>query len=264
MRPRIARFSAMTALVLVLSAASLGGCSAVIAIKGIEPTDLSAISDGASREAVEAVLGEPVRTVATEFGRIDTYEYDRGRRPGEPEDLGVLRCTDCEDAELGVAAFYLLTQPYWINDIYADQKGELEVYYGADDTVVYTVIGEAEDVANAGVIRSAACGEPDSQFDIGWGYESGFSAIHHEPTAKQPAEAYFWYTLAAGKGHAEAREGVRRLKAELVAGEAGRAEQRAALWEPLTDCDWLWVKGPPRRGVDHGRAAKERRSFWLL
>lgn len=211
----------------------------MIAQEGIEATDLSFIAAGTPRAAVESVLGEPLRSIVNKLGTIDTYEYDRGRRPGKPEDLGVLRCDDCvSDGALGYAFVYLLTQPYWINEMYKEQKGEIDVTYGPDDVVVRTTVNGHEEVANELVIRKAACGEANSQYKIGWGYENGFSAIYREPRAKQPAEAYFWYTLSAERGHTAAREGVERLEAKLSASNLVVMTDRAASWKPLDNCDF--------------------------
>jgi hypothetical protein len=223
-------------IVLVLLALAGAGCSAVISLEGIEATDLSSIQVGTTRETVESVLGRPVESVTTESGKTDTYEYNRGRRPGKPEDLGFLRCSNCGSGAMGYALVYVLTQPYWINAIYKEQKGKIAVYYGPDDAVTRIVVGGHEGVANEVVARNAACGEPDSQYDIGWGYETGFSAIFHQPRAEEPVEAYFWYTLAAKTGHTAARDGVRRLEARLSNNDVGQVEQRASVWQPLVNC----------------------------
>ncbi len=231
------RSKSLALIVLVLVGPAVAGCSAVIAHKGIEATDLSSIQVGATRETVESVLGQPVKNITTETGKTDTYEYNRGRRPGKPEDFGLLRCSNCvSEGALGYVFLYLLTQPYWVNELYEEQKGEIAVYYGPDDAVIRTVISGHEGVANDAVVRNASCGEPNSQYDIGWGYETGFSAIFRQPRAEEPAEAYFWYTLAAKTGHAAARDGVRRLEGKLSNNYVAQVEHRVAAWEPLVNC----------------------------
>ena len=224
-----------------LLALALSGCSAYLAHRGIEATDLREIEAGASRETVERVLGPPIDTITSKFGAAAIYEYDRGRRPGRPEDLGLLhRSEPVADGAMGYVVFYLLTQPYWITELYEEQKGEIAVYYGLDDVVVATVVsGIDEEVAGDVVIKNASCGDPVSLYDIGRGYEIGMSAIYHQAIADQPVEAYFWYTLAAKRGLGAARGDIDRLEASLSEGDIAWAEKRATEWEPLPDCDNL-------------------------
>ena len=224
-----------------LLALALSGCSAIVAHIGIEATDVGEIEAGASRETVERLLGPPVDTITSKFGTAEIYEYDRGRRPGRPEDFGLLhRSEPVADGAMGYVLFYLLTQPYWMTELYNEQKGEIAVYYDGDDIVVATVAsGIDEEVAGEVVIKKASCGNPVSLYDIGRGYELGISAIYHRPIAEQPVEAYFWYTLAANRGLGAARGKVERLEATLSESDMAWAEQRATEWEPLPDCDKL-------------------------
>lgn len=229
------------AAVVPLLALVLSGCSAIVAQNGIEATDLAEIKAGASRETVERLLGPPIGTITSKFGTADIYEYDRGRRPGRPEDFGMLhRDEPVADGAMGYVLFYLLTQPYWMTELYEEQKGEITVYFDDDDIVVASIAsGIDEEIAGDVVIKNASCGNPVSLYDIGRGYEIGISAIHHRPIATQPVEAYFWYTLAAKRGLWAARGRVERLEATLSEGDVAWAERRAAEWEPLPDCDRL-------------------------
>ena len=134
------RFVALFAV--VIFALPIAGCSLAIRSQGIEATDLSAIVVGADRETVEGVLGSTIDRVETETGRIDTYRYDRGRAP----DAARASSSGWSGSGGGgpgagyaltlLALGYLIAQPVLIHNLYEEQKGELSITYGADDTVV--------------------------------------------------------------------------------------------------------------------------------
>ena len=96
--------------ILVFLAPLVSGCA-------IKPTDLAAIKVGASRQAVEKLLGEPVETVKTETGRIDTYSYNVGSSGGR----------------------YSFAYPI----AYGRQRNEIEITYGRGDKVVRVELPEA-------------------------------------------------------------------------------------------------------------------------
>jgi hypothetical protein len=62
------------------SAFLLIGCLFMAGCTGaVEPTDLSALEIGASRDQVEAALGQPVKVRSEDEMQVATYGYNRGR-----------------------------------------------------------------------------------------------------------------------------------------------------------------------------------------
>ncbi len=57
----------------LISGLVVQGC---VTLTGIEKTDLSEVKPGTNRQAVEAVLGEPVETTETDFGPAAAYKYN--------------------------------------------------------------------------------------------------------------------------------------------------------------------------------------------
>lgn len=104
---------------------ALGGCA-------IEGTDLSAIEIGTPREMVEAILGEPVRSVETEAGRTDTYGYNKGWTP--PDKVVGVNCQHPGCILLLPVAVIVAGVGYATS--YDEQRGYIRVTYGPDDTVV--------------------------------------------------------------------------------------------------------------------------------
>ena len=68
--------------VLLCTGIVVQGCSIAIRAKDIEPTDLSSLEIGATRAAIEGVLGEPIAHQAMPTGTVATYRYDGGS-PGK-------------------------------------------------------------------------------------------------------------------------------------------------------------------------------------
>ncbi len=64
--------------VLLCAGMLVQGCSVAILVEDIEPTDLSSLEIGATRAAIEGVLGEPVAHQALPTGTVATYRYDTG------------------------------------------------------------------------------------------------------------------------------------------------------------------------------------------
>ena len=61
---------------LIVGVLFVQGCTYV---PGVEKTDLSAVyEETATRSEIEAVLGEPIASWATDEGSISIYSYNRG------------------------------------------------------------------------------------------------------------------------------------------------------------------------------------------
>lgn len=102
------------------------GLQACAAFSGVTPTNLEPVLVGTPRATVEQVLGSPSHSEPNGCGSVDTYGYNRGRRP-EPAliALGMLHPA----APLVVG---LVSHPF----LHYGQKAELEVVYDANDTVI--------------------------------------------------------------------------------------------------------------------------------
>lgn len=121
----------MAAIVLVVLSS---GCSVAIMNTDIEPTDRSSISIGATRAAVEKVLGEPDETLPTDTGHISTYEYDKGAPAGSS--YTARDYLDCMGL-LNIFCEVLMT-PLALSersDKYDRQLGLVRVTYGPDDKI---------------------------------------------------------------------------------------------------------------------------------
>ena len=80
---------------------ALAGCAST-------STDLSVIEIGTPREAVETVLGQPVKSVTTAAGRIDTYEYTAAVSHPAPRFESGHRKGERRGASCRVAALFAL------------------------------------------------------------------------------------------------------------------------------------------------------------
>jgi hypothetical protein len=111
---------------LVLVLPVVFGLQACAAFSGVAPTDLEPILVGAQRAQVEQVLGSPTESEPNGCGSVDTYRYDKGRRPqSHLIALGMVHPA----APLVVG---LVSHPF----LYYGQKGELDVVYDPNDTVI--------------------------------------------------------------------------------------------------------------------------------
>ena len=109
---------------ILLLAALLSACA-------IAPTDTSDIKFGATRATVEGVLGKPVKSMQTDTWRIDTYKYNKGYTPSSGSGGGR------DNIHPGVLIMAAVIAPIAHGIRYADQRGDIEVAYGPDDTVIY-------------------------------------------------------------------------------------------------------------------------------
>ena len=81
---RVLRVTA--AILFSLTLAQLHGCTSVAALRGEPGQDISAIRQGLSRAAAEAVLGQPLREwVTPENIRYRVYKYDAGVPPSQSD-----------------------------------------------------------------------------------------------------------------------------------------------------------------------------------
>lgn len=111
-------------------ALALGGCTTIY-VMATEPTDLSAVRVGATRDTVEKTLGRPKDSNRIDAGTLDTYTYNHGRFP--PGDKGdVWRAVV---ADITMAPIQPLLLPIYVHSI-EKQKREVEILYGPDGTVV--------------------------------------------------------------------------------------------------------------------------------
>jgi len=102
------------------------GLQACAAFTGVTPTNLESILFGAQRGDVEAVLGDPSEQKPNGCGSVDTYRYNRGRKP-EPALVGLGMVHPAAPLVVG-----LISHPF----LYYGQKGELDVVYDPEGTVI--------------------------------------------------------------------------------------------------------------------------------
>ncbi len=102
------------------------GTQACAAFSGVTPTNLELILAGTKRADVEGVLGDPAEHNPNGCGSIDTYRYNRGRRP-EPAVMALGMVHPAAPLVVGLVA-----HPF----LYYGQKADLDVVYDPDDTVI--------------------------------------------------------------------------------------------------------------------------------
>lgn len=117
------RFGPWKVVMIVVAGLVVQGCAA---FTGVEPTDLTPILVGKTRTHVEAVLGDPVERNVNGCGEVDTYRYDRGRPPQD----GLFALSMVHPAAPLVVG--LIAHPFLVHG----QKGEIDVVYDPDDTVI--------------------------------------------------------------------------------------------------------------------------------
>lgn len=111
----------LLALLLIMS-----GLQACAAFTGVTPTNLEPLLVGAQRGDVEAVLGDPSEQKHNGCGSVDTYRYNQGREP-EPAIMALGMVHPAAPVVVG-----LVSHPF----LYYGQKGELDVVYDPDGTVI--------------------------------------------------------------------------------------------------------------------------------
>jgi hypothetical protein len=116
-------FSPWKVVVIALAGLVVQGCAA---FTGVEPTDLTPILVGKTRTDVEAVVGDPVERNVNGCGEVDTYRYDRGRPPQD----NLFALTIVHPAAPLIVG--LIAHPFLVHG----QKGEIDVVYDPDDTVI--------------------------------------------------------------------------------------------------------------------------------
>ena len=255
-------------ILVILIGLTAQGCFLAIEGMDIEPTDLSAIKVGATREEVQRILGEPIASEPTKSGKIATYLYDQGALGAEMDDQDI-------KTYLGLYGFFwepILTPIGLIrrHERIKEQRGHLKVKYGPDDTVLEFHGPPSEiEKAQGAMDRYRARveqGDAEAQFQLytrdkpdekslTWlclaanqGYalaQEEFGDLHagvyggewSDAGFAEPdrVRAYMWYSLAASSGHRRARFSKNTLANQMTPAQIAEAERIAAEWKP-GDC----------------------------
>lgn len=128
------------ALALLWAAALLGGCASARIARGIPPTEVRKVRAGDTREAVEKVLGAPLRSHETDQGTVFVYRCDRGLVP-ENFATGVKDDTVHDERFLAARNTVFSLLFLGLPEIYArqeikNQQGEAEVAYDETRRVI--------------------------------------------------------------------------------------------------------------------------------
>jgi len=220
---------ALTRTAIICLSMLLQGCSLAINAEDIEPTDLSALAVGTSREEFEKVLGAPTTQEPEAAETIAIYAYIKGA-PGEPVSTaqGYLECWGL----LNIFCEPIMTPIAMVNrqERYESQQGQVGIHYGVGGTVMLAVIAAYDMEASFWeTLGHAVCGNTDAQYRVGDAFESG-RGVHMNPT-----EAFRWYSIAAPGGNPLAAR-VRDLLAPNLARDGiDEAEKLVADWDPDLD-----------------------------
>lgn len=122
-------------LILIILTFFCSGCAVFMAMHGKRDVNIGALQIGQDRAIVLANLGQPTRTAATESGRVDVFELQRGNSPSGGR-------------ALAHGAIDLLTFGFWeiIGTPIEAMQGEtytLSVEYDKDDKVKKVITGES-------------------------------------------------------------------------------------------------------------------------
>jgi|GEM_PF-7037414 hypothetical protein len=246
----------------VFAALALTGCAA---FTGVPPSDMSSVHVGASRSAVQQVLGEPVAAVADGCGTVETYSYDRGAEPLEPiYSLAMFHPA----APLVVG---LIAHPF----VVYGQESEINVAFGPDGDVIAYAPADEDDwsallqenhlwtddegpegiaeryyriglthwrqnpIAQSCLCRSAHMGHAESQVQL--------ARLHRLASSSHDdmLSAYTWYAVAERHGAAHAGEERAAIAAKMSPQERLSAERTALAWQP----DPAMCRAPTTDGV---------------
>ena len=255
-------FHALRRLVLCsIAGATLGGCINFYRATGSEPTDLSAIQVGATRQTVERVLGEPVAIGTKGSMQIATYEYSLGI---EAEPVSILRIP--AEAVLlilsqSLSHGYTIREGRRLRDDYFDRPegptAFLTITYGPDDTAV-EVSGKPPSIQE--VRARAEEGDAKAQFDLALKYYDGRdnrkmwqwmcraanqghqgAQVHlgllyrdgmKKPIPQNFSRAYMWFSLAASNGDNWAAIMRNYLAEKMTPAQILEAERMVREWKP--------------------------------
>lgn len=126
--------------ILVLAVFAAGCSGSKYYQKGVEPSNMSTIQLGSSRQVIEELLGEPVESKPDGDGQVDTYEYNMGRA-ADMSKAGPLY-TSSGGGLIGLILFVgieTVHQGYQSASAKADfkkQKGRVKITYATDDTAI--------------------------------------------------------------------------------------------------------------------------------
>ena len=191
------RMRLLSLITVILIGLSAQGCSFAIEGMDIEPTDLSAIKVGATREQVESVLGKPIASEPTESGKIVTYLYDQGAAGKE---------FDAEDLN----EYLKMYGPFWEpiltpialiarHERIKEQRGHLKVIYGMDDTVVYYGTGLTKQQAEKALQEFLKAKQEFLKA------EQGDAEAQYHVSRRYGAKSWKWLCLVANQGHNRAQ-----------------------------------------------------------
>jgi TPR repeat protein len=161
---------------LLISGLVVQGC---VTLTGIEKTDLSEVKPGTNRQAVEAVLGEPVETTETDFGLAAAYKYNSKELKSVLSDEYV--------------AYFALMPYLWpfVEQDAREYKKEQEAFL----TIIYDEQNRITTIFS------------DDQVETLLKAKKGDSAAHYilASKTKQPDQQWRWLCRAAHSGDGRAR-----------------------------------------------------------
>ena len=223
----------------------------------VERTDLSPVyEETATRSEIEAVLGEPVASRATEEGHISIYQYNTGEAVEVSEAY--------KSWATGLTYFTIVGGiPLMILAESIPQKGFLAVFYSADDdpTDIHLVRSGDPDtqmdrlVARLQVKRRAEEGDVEAMYEVGLMTDLEARWVLHCPAAHQGhanaqysmadyyrygwggvekniIKSYVWLTLSLKGGDPRAAGARDRTERDMTADQIAEAESLLAKWKP--------------------------------
>jgi hypothetical protein len=220
---------------LVVAALFVQGCIDFTYVPGVEKTDLFAVyEETATRSEIEAVLGKPIASRATDEGSINLYPYNRGAEGGF---AGPQEILDHPAGKILMWGTLGVLTPGVTPFLYADkvdrQKGFLAVIYSTDDEPTHIqLVGSGDPdtlmdraVARLQLKRRAYQGDAKASYEYAlWVNDSAeawkfhclaanqnhpdaqaWVAIYHrwglDPVERDVLRAYVWYRLAELNGY---------------------------------------------------------------
>ncbi len=112
------------------------GCAVGMALHGRPDVDLSALRVGQPRDEVIIILGQPIKTMTTDIGRIDVFECQRGNAPS----TGRAVAHGAMDL-LTFGAWEIIGTPI---EALGSSKFRMTINYNKEDKVTKIITGDAK------------------------------------------------------------------------------------------------------------------------
>ncbi len=258
-------------LMLLISGLVVQGC---VTLTGIEKTDLSEVKPGTNRQAVEAVLGEPVETTETDFGLAAAYKYNSKELKSVLSDEYVAYFAlmpylwpfveqDAREYKKEQEAFLTIIydEQNRITTIFADDQVETLLKAKKGDSAAHYILStKAQQFVEQWrwLCRAAHSGDGRARYYVAEYYRYGYGGL-----SVDKVQAYKWFSLAEESGIGT------RYKASFASflspDQIAQGEHLSEVWEPNpAECELEAVAGQSSQGSQESAVVLFPRDLGLV